>query len=518
MSRNTASKPTVAPPVEENTSFLPDSVEDFTKKSPFNLPEPVYIVPSQVLQDPISCLIGRWKRLGDFIAILEYSFTCTSQRPSNWIPKSHMVELGTYFEIPELNHLGRKKRIAIVFQRYFVELSNSSLPYLPFCEKLDLLTRDDAAILATLPPLIPTSATTTTTTTSKTFGPHSPPTPSQVLLATPIPTDVNAFPKGVRWIIVAKAVFNDIAGQFHKQISGLCVLEFELVTPPAVESPTASPSSSPPNSSPSSSSSSQSPPSPEGLKWKTTDNTYILNVFSVDQEYSTSPLRCAEGHHANNSELQYGLTLKLGIDKTNPQSYFAFRSPRNDYKDDPSTFSMNSVEQSSECSIHSLKVTTHSLPRSNKLIFQNVEYLPAQKSLRKKSLRKMSLRKKSAPLSSSSMLRSILPAPTPPISITPDISHSKINSCTSPSGSGLLSSSSASASASRSPSPPSLGCNPPSMSGVSPVASSTTMPTIHCPRSNCESVFGSTKALKAHLENIHDNPTVYSCEKRELSE
>lgn len=495
---------TAAPPVEENTSFLPDSVEDFTKKTPLDLPEdlpePVYIVPSQPLKDPFVCQVAYWKHLGDFIAILEYSFVCMGQHPTHWRLKTHMVELGAYYEIPELNHLGRKKRIAIVSQRYFVELSNSSLPYLPFCEKLNLLARDDAAILAALPPPITTAAATTTTAASTTFGSHSPPTPAQVLLATPIPTAVNAFPEGVRWIIVAKAVFNEIASQSYKEISGLCVLEYELVTPPAVESPTPPSSSS---SSTSSSSSSQSPPSPKGLTWKTTDNTYILNISSNDQVYSASPRISAEGHHVNNLRLQHNLTLKLGINDTNPQSYFALRSPRNDYKDNPSAFSMNSVEQSSECSIQSFQVTTRSLLRRHKLIFQNVEYLrPAQKPPRNKS----------TPPQSSSVLRPILAAPTPPISITPDVARNKISSCTGSNGSGLPSSSSASASANRSPSLPSPGRCPPYIPGVFPVASSTTKPKIRCSHLNCKGVFQSTKTLNTHVLNKHDNPTVHNCE------
>ncbi|KAG0316171.1 hypothetical protein BGZ97_007302 [Linnemannia gamsii] len=342
--RTTASKPSVVRTLDENVSFLPDSIEDFTKKTPLHPPGPEYDGPSQSLQDSFICLLALWKYLGDFITILEYSFTCTGQNPTHWRLKSHMVELGSYYEIPELNHLGRKKRIAVVFQRYFVELSNSALPYLPFCQKLDLLVRDDSAISAALTPSTTTAATATTTntttatttTSSSTAAPHTPPTPAQVLLATPIPTKVNAFPKDVKWIIVAKAVFSETTGKPCGEISGLCVLEFELETLPAVDPPSP-------------------PPSIKGLTWRATEFSYLLNVLSAEQEYSTSPLESAGGHHANSPRLQHELTLKLGIDDTSPQSYLALREPRNDYKDDPTAFSMNSVEKSTECSLQGLQ-------------------------------------------------------------------------------------------------------------------------------------------------------------------
>ncbi|KAF9148850.1 hypothetical protein BG015_009402 [Linnemannia schmuckeri] len=527
----TAHKPSFVLPLEA-PGHLMELMEDFTHKFP-SLPQPPYIVPSQQetvaanpSHKPFNCQLSHWIPLGDYIAILEYSFTCTGQKALAWNCRSHMVEFGSYFEIPELNRLGRKKRIAVVSHRYIVGLPNPRLPYLLFCKKLDLLTT------------MPTATT----------APHISPTPAEVLLATPISTPVNAFPESVKRIICAKAVFNNL-GKSYKEIDGLCVLEYALVPPPAVESSTPSPpsffptsSSFSPSSSSSSSPSPQSlPPTHAGLKWKATSFGYLLNVLSADQEYSSSPA-CTAGRPT----LRHTLTLKLGIDENKPaQSFFSLRHPRVDHED-PSAFSMNSIEQPTECTFRGLEIQKRVLSKRHKLIFHNAKYIRfAQKSVR-------STRVKSTPPPPRQVPRPILASTSPPISITPNIivtvrnrdsgssnssssssssSIASVPSCTSSvSGSSSsasscesasCSSASASASVSSSTLPPSLGrCRRgrrgrPSSSSPGESSPASSAPRVYCTRFKCPKCgdyLASIKNLNAHTRYKHDKSRMYKCE------
>ncbi|KAG0063205.1 hypothetical protein BGZ90_002787 [Linnemannia elongata] len=189
---------------------LTDAVLDYTHK-PLFLTEPPCIVPCQEQQeaaginppqDPFACQLSHWIYRGDYVAILEYSLACTGRKALNWKPKSHMVELGSHFEIPELNHLGRMKRIAVVSQRYIVELSNASLPYLPFCNYLDRLT---TALKGA---------------------------DTEALSANLIQTPIDAFPENVRRIICSKAVHSN-TGKSYPEIDGLCVLDTDQEYTPA---------------------------------------------------------------------------------------------------------------------------------------------------------------------------------------------------------------------------------------------------------------------------------------------
>ncbi|KAF8948440.1 Strongly-conserved Zn-finger binding protein (TFIIIA) [Haplosporangium gracile] len=513
----TAYKPSFDIPLEA-LGPLVESIEDFTDKFA-SLPQPPYIVPSQQetaaanpRHKPFNCQLSHWTPLGDYIAILEYSFTCTGQKALVWNCRSHMVEFGSHYEIPELNHLGRKKRIAVVSHRYTVELPNPRLPYLLFCKKLDLL--------ATMP-----TATT---------APYISPTPAEALLASPIPTPANAFPENVKRIICAKVVFNNL-GKSYGEIDGLCVLEYALVPPPAVESPTPSPPFSfPTTSSSSSSSSPQSPPPTHAsLKWKATSFGYLLNVSSADQGYSSSPA-CIAGRPT----LQHTLTLKLGIDENNnpAQSFFALRHPRIDHED-PSAFSMNSVEQPTECTFRGLEVQERVLSNRHKLIFHGAKYLRfAQKSVCVKSAESLP----------GQVLRPILASTSPPTSITPNIiiavrnrdsgsnspvasvssstssvSGSPSSASSSESASSFRASASANISISRRPLSPGR-CRPgrrgsPSSSsstpGKPPTASSA--PRICCTRlkcPKCEDYVASIKNLNAHIKYKHDKLRKYECE------
>ncbi|OAQ27451.1 hypothetical protein K457DRAFT_21331 [Linnemannia elongata AG-77] len=388
---------------------LTDAVLDYTHK-PLFLTEPPCIVPSQEQQeaaginppqDPFACQLSHWIYRGDYVAILEYSLACTGRKALNWKPKSHMVELGSHFEIPELNHLGRMKRIAVVSQRYIVELSNASLPYLPFCNYLDRLTT------------APTTAD------------------AEALSATLIQTPVDAFPENVRRIICSKAVHSD-TGKSYPEIDGLCVLEYELFTPPAVQSPIHSPSFPPNSASTSSSSSSSSssfssssssvrsqspPPTRTSLTWKA-KCSYTWDVSSTDQEYTPAS---ATG---DRSGTPHTLTLNFGTDNhfNSTQSFFALEQP------------------TGCCRFQGHPVTRHNLLQRHKLIFKGVKYFrQAQKSARKPRVKAISP-------PGSSELRPILPAIALPNSIIPDIFVPVRNSNRSSSSSAGESSSTSSAS------------------------------------------------------------------------
>ncbi|KAF9131005.1 hypothetical protein BGX30_013278 [Mortierella sp. GBA39] len=171
---------------------LSDSVVDFSYKTQQHQ-ETAAVSP---LQDPFTCLLSHGIHLGDYIAILDYSFACTGLKVLQWTPKSHMVEFGSHYEIPEKDHLGRRKRVAVVSERLTVELPNPSLPYLPFCKNLDRLVKTPATAVAGLS------------------------------------APINAFPENVRRIICSKVIHSD-TGKTYPEVVGLCVLEYELFTPPA---------------------------------------------------------------------------------------------------------------------------------------------------------------------------------------------------------------------------------------------------------------------------------------------